>query len=130
MTPTLHDSVRNAPAAARVPDLLVPSLVGGAGIYVASLLLELFEPGTVVFLSWVLGLPLVLGAVLGARGRRPALAFSACAAAYLVILVHDWIATGGDQVFHLVLAALTGGLAALAAMTAQGVRRYLARRAA
>jgi hypothetical protein len=104
-------------------------LVGG-GLFLAGLLLEVFEPGTVVFASWVFGLPLLIGAVLGARGWRPVRAAGPFVVAYLMDLVHNWVTTGGDRVFHLVLAVLTGGLAALAATAARGARRHLPRRAA
>jgi hypothetical protein len=108
---------------ARLSQLLLTSLAGGAAVYAGGLLLELFEPGEAVFFAYVLGLPLLVGAAMGARGRRTVEAAGVFVLAYLAELVHDWIVTGGDQVFHLVLACLTGALAALAAAVGSRIRR-------
>jgi peptidoglycan/LPS O-acetylase OafA/YrhL len=108
---------------AQVRELLVTSLVGGAAVYAGGLLLELFQAGDAVFFPYVFLLPLIVGGVMGARGWYPVQAAGVFVVAYLGDLVHDWIVTGGDQVFHLVLACLTGALAALAAAVARGIRR-------
>ena len=108
---------------AQLPELLVTSLVGGAAVYAGSRLLELFEADGAVFFSYVLLLPLIVGAAMGVRGWRTVQATGVFVVAYLGDLVHDWIVTGGDQVFHLVLACLTGALAGLAAAIARRIRR-------
>jgi peptidoglycan/LPS O-acetylase OafA/YrhL len=110
---------------ARQSRLLLTSLTGGAAVYEGGRLLELFEAGDAVFFPYVLGLPLLVGAAMGARGRRTVEAASVFVLAYLADLVHDWIVTGGDQVFHLVLACLTGALAALAAAVGGRIRRRI-----
>jgi len=102
---------------------VVAALVGGVAVYAASILLELFEPAEAVFFSFVFGLPVVVGLILGARGWRPIAAAAPFVVAYLIISVHDWIATGGDVLFHFVLALLTGGLAAGAAAAARASTR-------
>jgi peptidoglycan/LPS O-acetylase OafA/YrhL len=108
---------------AQLPELLVTSLVGGAAVYAGSLLLELFEADDAVFFPYVFLLPLIVGGAMGARGWRTVQAAGVFVVGYLGDLVHDWIVTGGDQVFHLVLACLTGALAALAAVIARRIRR-------
>ncbi len=109
------------------PEVLLSSLVGGAAVYAGGLLLELFEAGDAVFFPYVLVLPVIVGAVMGARGWRTVQAAGVFVLAYLADLVHDWILTGGDRLFHLVLACLTGALAALSAAVARRVRRGRAR---
>jgi hypothetical protein len=105
------------------PEVLLSSLVGGAAVYAGGLLLELFEAGDAVFFPYVFLLPLIVGGVMGVRGWHPAQAAGIFVLAYLADLVHDWIVTGGDQVFHFVLACLTGALAALATVIARRIRR-------
>jgi hypothetical protein len=111
----------------QLTELLLTSLIGGAAVYAGGLLLELLEAGDAVFFPYVLVLPVIVGAVMGARGWRTVQAAGVFVLAYLAALVHDWILTGGDQVFHLVLACLTGALAALSAGMARRVRRGRAR---
>jgi hypothetical protein len=111
----------------QLTEVLLTSLIGGAAVYAGGLLLELFEAGDAVFFPYVLVLPVIVGAVMGARGWRTGQAAGVFVLAYLAALVHDWILTGGDQLFHLVLACLTGALAALSAVVARRVRRGRAR---
>jgi peptidoglycan/LPS O-acetylase OafA/YrhL len=120
-TSDLTTTSRRDPA--RLRELVLTSLVGGAVVYAASLVIEVLEAGDAVFFPFVLLLPVVVGAVMGARGRRSAQAAGVFVVGYLGDLVHDWIVTGGDQVFHLVLAVLTGALAALAATVTRRVRK-------
>src|SRR5688500_3594911 len=87
---------------------VLAALLGGLAVYAASILLELFEPAEAVFFSFVFGLPVVVGVILGARAWRPTAVAAPFVVGYLIILVHDWIATGGDLLFHFVLALLTG----------------------
>jgi mannitol-specific phosphotransferase system IIBC component len=108
---------------AQLSELVVTSLVGGAAVYAGSRLIEFFEADAAVFFAYVLLLPLIVGAAMGARGWRTVQAAGVFVVAYLGDLVHDWIVTGGDQLFHLVLACLTGALAALAAAIARRIRR-------
>jgi hypothetical protein len=111
-------------------ELLIPPVIGGAAVFALSLLLESAQVGDAVFFSYVLVLPLVVGAAMGARGWRRTQAAGVFVLAYLGDLVHDWIVTGGDQVFHLALAVITGTLAALAASVALRIRRRASETAA
>jgi hypothetical protein len=104
-------------------ELLLPPVIGGAAVFAVGLLLESAQVGDAVFFPYVLLLPLIVGGAMGTRGWRRTQAAGVFVLAYLGDLVHDWIVTGGDQVFHLALAVITGALAALAATVAQRIRR-------
>lgn len=106
-----------------VSELVLPPVIGGAAVFAGSLLLERFQVGDAVFFPWVLLLPLLVGGAMGARGWRRSQAAGVFVLAYLGDLAHDWIVTGGDQVFHLALAVITGTLAALAATVGLRIRR-------
>jgi hypothetical protein len=106
-----------------VTELMLPPVIGGAAVFAVGLLLESAQVGDAVFFPYGLVLPLIVGGAMGARGWRRAQAAGVFVLAYLGDLVHDWIVTGGDQVFHLALAVITGALAALAATVAVHIRR-------
>jgi peptidoglycan/LPS O-acetylase OafA/YrhL len=122
----LHGTPR--PDGGRRRALLLTSAIGGAAVYGAGLVLEVFDAGDVIFFPFVLLLPVIVGAVLGAKGRPATQAAGIFVVAYLADLVHDWIVTGGDQLFHAVLAVLTGAIAALAATVARRARSRADRR--
>ena len=110
-----------------VSELLLPPVIGGAAVFAVGLLLESAQVGDAVFFPWVLVIPLIVGGAMGARGWRRTQAAGVFVLAYLGDLVHDWIVTGGDQVFHLALAVITGALAALAATVARRLQRRATR---
>src|SRR4051794_28158653 len=78
--------------------------------------------GDTYFVAIVVLGPPITGAAAVALGRpwRPVAA--AWALAGLVMLVVDWVVNGEDQLFHLLLAVLMAGLAALGAQVARAVR--------
>jgi len=110
-------------SADRIPDFVRTGVVGGVAVYAANMLLELLHPNEAVFFGFVLGLPVLVGITTGAREWRPAAAAAPFVVAYLIDLVHNWIATGGDRLFHLALALITGSLAAGAATAARAITR-------
>jgi peptidoglycan/LPS O-acetylase OafA/YrhL len=107
----------------RLAPLLLTSLVGGAAVFGAGLLLAQIDPGNALFFSWVFLLPVLVGAAMGSLDRPASHAAGVFVVAYLADLVHDWVVTGGDQVFHAALAVITGAIAALAATVARRTRR-------
>ena len=75
------------------------------------------------FIPMVLLGPLVTGFAAGRTGARRRWIVATWVLAGLVMLVSDWIVNGEDQLFHLVVSVVTGGLAAGAWSVGRRTRR-------
>jgi hypothetical protein len=95
--------------------------VGGAlAVTAASFVVEVGPGQDVTYPLFMLGGPLLTGAVLGRRWRVGAAAWALAA---LIWLVLDWAINHEDVAFHAVVAVLFAGLVALGAGAARLGRR-------
>jgi hypothetical protein len=100
--------------------------LGALAVTAVSAVVEVSPGQDVTFPLFMLGAPLLTGAVLAARGRRWRLGAAAWSLAALVWLVLDWAINHEDVAFHAVVAVLFIGLVALGAGLVSGARRLRA----
>jgi hypothetical protein len=114
MTTSLH--------APRSPAALAAA--GALAVTAASFVVEVGPGQDVTFPLFMLGGPLLTGAVLAARGMRWRLGAAAWSLAALIWLVLDWAINHEDVAFHAVVAVLFAALVALGAAAGRAVRSY------
>jgi hypothetical protein len=102
------------------------AVLGALAITGASAVVELSPGQDVTFPLFMLGAPLLTGAVLAARGVRWQLGAAAWSLAAVGWLALDWAINHEDVAFHAVVALLFVGLVALGAACTRGARRLRA----
>jgi hypothetical protein len=100
--------------------------LGALAVTAASAVVEVSPGQDVTFPLFMLGAPLLTGAVLAGRGHRWQAGAAAWALAALVWLVFDWAINHEDVAFHAVVAVAFIGLVALGAALTRGARRLRA----
>jgi hypothetical protein len=101
--------------------------LGALAITAASLLVEVAPGQDVTFPLFMLGGPLLTGAILAGRGHRWPLGAAAWSLAALTWLAADWAINGEDIAFHALIAAIFAALVALGASLQHAARRMRAR---
>jgi hypothetical protein len=102
------------------------AVLGALAITAASAVVEVSPGQDVTFPLFMLGAPLLTGAVLAARGDRWQIGAAAWSLAALGWLVLDWAINHENVAFHAVVAVLFIGLVALGAACTRGARRLRA----
>lgn len=101
--------------------------LGALAVTAVSFVVEVGPGQDVSFPLFMLGGPLVTGAVLAARGGRWRIGAAAWSVAALFWLVLDWAINHEDVAFHAVVSVIFALLVALGAGLVRGARRVRAR---
>jgi peptidoglycan/LPS O-acetylase OafA/YrhL len=102
---------------------LALAALGALAVSAVSAIVEVGPGQDVSFPLFMLGGPLLTGAVLAARGRSWHIGAAAWSLAALCWLVLDWAINHEDVAFHAVVAVLIAALVALGAALGRAVAR-------